>query len=64
MVQFKLVLLAIMCVLASVVFFTPMFFPERKENKNNAGRRIRIIVRIRVGCFLGILILMLLCVLL
>ena len=64
MVQFKLVLLAIMCVLASVVFFTPMFFPESKARKNDGGRRTRIIVRIRMGCFLGILILLLLCVIL
>lgn len=62
MVNLKLTFLAIMIVLACVIFFTPMFFPERKGNKKDAGRRLRIVVRIRMGCFLGILILLLLCV--
>ena len=64
MVRVKLVFLIIMVLLATVIFVTPLFFPERKENKQNAGRRIRMIVRIRMGCFLGLLILLLLCVVL
>lgn len=64
MVKVKLVFLIIMALLAAVIFFTPMFFPESKANKNDGGRRIRIIVRIRMGCFLGLLILLLLCVIL
>ena len=63
MVKAKLIFLAIMVVLAVVIFVTPMFFPENKSNNNN-GRRTRVIVRIRMGCFLGILILLLLCVVL
>ena len=64
MVRVKLVFLILMVVLACVIFFTPMFFPERKENKRDAGRRIRIIVRIRMGCFLALLVLLFLCVVL
>ena len=64
MVQVKFVFLIIMAILAGVIFVTPLFFPEKKQNKNNAGRRTRMIVRIRMGCFLGILILLLLCVIL
>ena len=62
MVNLKLVFLAIMVVLAVVIFVTPMFFRETK-GKDNA-RSFRIMVRIRVGCFLAILILLLLCVIL
>ena len=64
MVRVKFIFLIIMALLAGVIFATPLFFPERKENKNNAGKRVRMIVRIRMGCFLGILILLLLCVIL
>ena len=64
MVKVKLIFLLIMTLLAAVIFFTPMFFPESRAKKNDGGRRIRIIVRIRFGCFLAILILMLLCVVL
>lgn len=63
MVKVKLVFLVIMVVLAAVIFVTPILFPEKKYNDNNQ-RRIRNIVRIRMGCFLGILILLLLCVIL
>jgi len=63
MVKAKIIFLIIMTVLAAVIFVTPMFFPENKSNNNNA-RRIRMIVRIRMGCFLGILVLLLLCVIL
>lgn len=63
MVKVKIAFLCIMIVLACVVFFVPLFFPENKSN-NNQARRIRIIVRIRMGCFLGILVLLLLCVIL
>ena len=63
MVKAKIIFLVIMTILAAVIFVTPMFFPENKSNNNNA-RRIRTITRIRMGCFLGILILLLLCVIL
>lgn len=63
MVKVKLVFLAIMVVLAAIVFVTPLLFPEKRYKDNNQ-RRIRNIVRIRMGCFLGILILLLLCVIL
>ena len=62
MVNLKLTFLVIMIVLACVIFFTPMVFSERKGNKKDAARRLRVVVRIRMGCFLGILILLLLCV--
>ena len=64
MVKVKLVFLAIMAVLACIIFFTPLFIREEKGRKGDGGRRTRIIVRIRMGCFLGILILLLLCVVL
>ena len=63
MVRAKFIFLIIMTILAVVIFVTPMFFPENKSN-NKDGRRIRMIVRIRMGCFLGILVLLLLCVIL
>lgn len=64
MVKVKLIFLLIMAVLACVIFFSPMFFREKKGGNEDAGRRTRVLVRIRMGCFLGILILMLLCVIL
>lgn len=63
MVKLKIAFLIIMVVLAGVIFFTPLFFPE-KNSKNDGGRRTRVVVRIRMGCFLGILLLLLLCVIL
>lgn len=63
MVKAKIIFLVIMTILAAVIFVTPMFFPENKSAKND-GRRTRVIVRIRMGCFLGILVLLLLCVIL
>ena len=56
MVKAKLIFLVIMTVLAVVIFVTPMFFPENKSN-NKDGRRTRMIVRIRMACFLIILVL-------
>ncbi len=64
MVKLKLAFLVIMIILAGIIFVTPLIFPEKKSNKNNHARRIRNIVRLRMGCFLGILILFLLCVVL
>ena len=63
MVRAKLIFLIIMVVLAAIIFVTPMFFPENKSNSKD-GRRTRLIVKIRMGCFLGILVLLLLCVVL
>lgn len=62
MFKVKLVFLVLMIILAGVIFVTPMLFPEKKSNNN--AKRIRVIVRIRMGCFLGFLLLMLLCVVL
>ena len=62
MVRVKLIFFALIVLLSGVIFVTPLFFPERKENKDNAGRRIRMIVRIRMGCFLAMLILLFFCV--
>lgn len=63
MVKVKLAFLVLMIVLAGIIFVTPLIFPEKKSNNNHA-RRIRSIVRLRMGCFLGILILFLLLVIL
>lgn len=64
MVKVKIAFLIIMAVLAAVIFFVPMFFPENKSDKGANSKRIRVIVRVRMGCFLGILVLLLLCVIL
>lgn len=64
MVKVKLAFLIVMAVLAAVVFFIPLFFPENKSDKAANSKRIRVIVRVRMGCFLGILVLLLLCVIL
>ena len=63
MVKVKLAFLVLMIILAGIIFVTPLIFPEKKS-KNNHARRIRNIVRLRMGCFLGILVLLLLCVIL
>jgi len=63
MVRVKLAFLVIMIILAGIIFVTPLIFPEKK-GKDVHARRIRNIVRLRMGCFLGILILFLLCVVL
>lgn len=62
MAKVKLIFLIIMVVLAGIAFAAPFIFPEKKENDHN--RRIRNVVRLKMGCFLGILILLLLCVIL
>lgn len=64
MAKVKLIFLIIMVVLAGIIFVTPLFFPEKKGNKTNNSARLRIIVRIRMGCFLAMLILLFLCVVL
>lgn len=64
MANVKLVFFVIMVILACVIFVTPLFFPEKKGSKENNGKRIRVIVRIRMGCFLAMLILLFLCVVL
>lgn len=60
MLTFKLILLGIMACLAGVIFVVPLFFTNKK-GKNNAGQS-RTMVRIRMGCFLAMLILLLICV--
>ena len=62
MVKVKLVFLVLMIILAGIIFVTPLLFPEKKSKDN--ARRVRSVVRVRMGCFLGILILFLLCVIL
>ena len=59
----KLVFLGIMTMCAIVAFLAPMFAPEQKY-KNNNGKRLRIIVKTRMICFLIFLVMLLLCVVL
>ena len=59
----KLIFLAIMTICAIVAFIAPMFAPEQKY-KNNNGKRLRIIVKTRMTCFLIFLVMLLLCIIL
>ena len=61
MVRLKIVFFVLIVILAAVIFVSPMFFPEKKDKNTNA-KRIRYLVRVRMGCFLAMLILLLLCV--
>lgn len=56
----KLILLGIMVVAGLVAFVIKFFVPEIKY-KNNPMQRIKIISRVRVGCVLIILVLLLIC---
>ena len=59
----KMVFLAVMVMCAIVAMVIPIFFPEQKY-KNDSARRLRIIVKTRMTCFLVFLVMMLLCVIL
>ena len=53
--------LIVMCVLCAMMI--GYFIPERKY-KNNQMARVKIIARVRVGCFLVMLVLVLICIIL
>ena len=58
---FKIVLLVIMALCALVAISIPLLVPEVND-KNKKLTRTKIIVRVRMGCFLTILIALLLCI--
>ena len=57
---FKIISLVIIAVCVVVALAIPIFFPEHKY-KGNTMQRIKILVRIRAGCFLLMLVLLLIC---
>lgn len=57
---FKIICLILMTIAAFGVVITPMFFTEKKYP--DAKKRIRLMTRVRVGCFLTMLILLLICI--
>lgn len=59
----KLIFLGVMTMCAIIAFLAPVFAPEQKY-KNNAGKRLRIIVKTRMTCFLVFLVMLLLCIIL
>ena len=59
----KLIFLVIMAICALISFMAPVFAPEQKYKDNNA-KRLRIIVKTRMICFLTFLVMLLLCVIL
>ena len=59
----KLAFLGVMVVCAIIAFVTPLIFSEAKY-KNDPARRIRNIVKVRMVCFMVVLVLMLLCLIL
>jgi len=59
----KLIFLCIMAICALISFMAPLFAPEQKYKDNNA-KRLRIIVKTRMICFLTFLVMLLLCVIL
>jgi Na+/proline symporter len=59
----KLIFLGIMAICALISFMAPVFAPEQKYKDNNA-KRLRIIVKTRMICFLTFLVMLLLCVIL
>lgn len=59
----KLIFLCVMAICALISFMAPVFAPEQKY-KNDNSRRLRIIVKTRMACFLTFLVMLLLCVIL
>lgn len=57
----KLVLLAFITILALVAVFGGRYIMRRKSKKSGQ-EQIRLMVRVRMGCFLAMLILLLICV--
>ena len=60
MVVVKLVFVALIAVCLLVSYLIKFFFPEEKY-KNNPMKRVKIIVRVRLGCFLSSFILLFIC---
>lgn len=58
-VKFIAMAIIILCVIIALII--GYFFPEYKY-KNNPMARIKIVARIRIGCFLTMLILALICI--
>ena len=56
---FKMICLAIFTLCAIATVLTPKIISEKRIPDN--AKRIRVVVRIRMGCFLGMLVLMLIC---
>lgn len=63
MVTFKFILLGLMVALAVTIFITPIFFQKERKGKSE-GSAPRLMIRIRMYCFLAILVVLLLLVLL
>jgi hypothetical protein len=59
----KLIFLGVMAICAIVSFMAPIFAPEQKY-KDNTAKRLRIIVKTRMTCFITFLVMLLLCVVL
>ena len=59
-VTIKLVLVAIMAILGFVMFLVGYVIPESNYKKNPMAR-VKLIVRIRLGCFITMLVLLLIC---
>lgn len=59
----KLVFLGVMTICAAICLVVPLFVPEQK-NKQDSSRRLRIIVKTRMICFIVFLVMLLLCVIL
>ena len=60
MAVFKIVCVAIAAICAMICFCAKLFISEKKYPNEN--QRLKILVRIRVYCFLAMLILMFICV--
>ena len=58
---FKFISLAIMLLCALVAYSIKIFLPEHKF-KNDPMKRVRIIVRVRLGCILVALVLLFICI--
>ena len=56
---FKMICLGIFTLCAIATILVPKILNEKRIPDN--AKRIRVVVRIRMGCFLGMLILMLIC---
>lgn len=56
---FKMICLVIFTLCAIATVLVPKIITEKRIPDN--AKRIRVVVRIRMGCFLGMLVLMLIC---
>ena len=57
---FKIICLVLLTCAAIVSLIVPKIFSEKKYP--NQKRRIQLIVRVRMGCFLGMMVLLFICV--